>query len=97
VAASGGYPGKYEKGKEIFGIDDIYISQNKNIFHSGTIIKEGRLYTNGGRVLCMNAVNTDLRWAIEQAYSLIESVDFQNMYYRTDIGKKGLARLYNIR
>jgi len=96
VAASGGYPGKYEKGKEIFGIDDVYLSRNKNIFHAGTTIKDGRLYTNGGRVLCVNALNTDLRWAIEEAYSLVESVDFQNIYYRTDIGKKGLARLYNI-
>lgn len=94
VIASGGYPDKYEKGKEIFGLDDVYLSPKQKIFHAGTIIKNGKMYTNGGRVLCMNALNEDLNWAIEQAYFLVESVNFEKAYYRTDIGLKGAKRLY---
>ena len=94
VIASGGYPDKYEKGKEIFGLDDVYLYPKQKIFHAGTIIKNGKMYTNGGRVLCMNALNEDLNWAIEQAYFLVESVNFEKAYYRTDIGLKGAKRLY---
>lgn len=96
VMASGGYPGSYEKDIEIFGLDDVYLSHKQKIFHAGTVIKNGKMYTNGGRVLCMQALNEDLNWAIEQAYFVVESVTFKNAYYRTDIGKKGAQRLLDM-
>ncbi len=93
VMTSGGYPGDYEKEKEITGLESIVRSKDKNIFHAGTMLKNGRFYSSGGRVLCANALNQDLSWAIDQAYLLTESIHFQNSFYRTDIGKKGLAWL----
>ncbi|MFC1729888.1 phosphoribosylamine--glycine ligase [candidate division KSB1 bacterium] len=93
IIASDGYPGSYEKGKEIYGVDTVPPAKRSYIFHAGTKVQAGKLFTNGGRVLCMTATDFYLRNAIEKAYFLVESVHFEKMYYRTDIGKKGLARL----
>ncbi|MDL2287556.1 phosphoribosylamine--glycine ligase [Eubacteriales bacterium OttesenSCG-928-G02] len=88
IAASNGYPSKYEKGFP------IKISENHNIelYHAGTAIKNGSLITNGGRVIGITAVDDTLEKAIKKAYSNIESVSFDNMYFRKDIGKKVLCR-----
>ncbi len=94
ILASGGYPGSYEKEKEIFGLDEILPGKRKIVFHAGTKLSEGKIVTNGGRVLCVTGLNEDLRQAVEIAYKLAESVHFEKVYYRTDIAGKGLSRLY---
>ena len=93
IMASGGYPGPYEKGKRIDGIDTVQPGRNKIIFHAGTKMQDGRLVTSGGRVLCMTYLNRYLNEAVEGAYQLVDSVHFENAYYRTDIGRKGVRRL----
>lgn len=93
ILASGGYPGSYNKGIEIHGLENIQPGRNKIIFHAGTKLEDAKLYTNGGRVLNVVGMNNDLKIAMDIAYNLAESVHFENVYYRTDIGLKGLSRL----
>ena len=91
VAASAGYPGPYEHGKEIFGIDDAEALGAK-VFHAGTRFTEGRLVTSGGRVLGVTAAGEDLPAAIDNTYAALAKIQFEGMHYRQDIGVKGLAR-----
>ena len=91
VAASAGYPGQYEQGMEIFGIDEAEALGAK-VFHAGTKFSEGRLVTAGGRVLGVTATGEDLPTAIDNAYNAIARIRFEGMHYRRDIGVKGLAR-----
>lgn len=91
VLASGGYPGSYEKGKEIHGLDKI--EKNSMVFHAGTREEDGRIYTNGGRVLNIIGSGDTLKKAIDHAYSNVELIDFEGCYYRKDIGAKGLKRI----
>jgi len=93
VVSSKGYPGLYEKGKEITGLNSIVSSKDEVVFHSGTVYKDGRIVTAGGRVLCVCALRPKLNEAINSAYELVKSIHFEKAYYRTDIGKKGLQRL----
>jgi len=88
VLASGGYPGSYEKGKEIVGLDNL----NPEIipFHAGTKIENGNLLTSGGRVLNIVGQGNNLQSAIDLVYQEIAKVNFADMFYRNDIGKKGL-------
>ena len=92
VAASKGYPGPYEQGMEIFGIDEAE-EQGVKVFHAGTKFVEGRLVTAGGRVLGVTAGGEDLPTAIDNAYQAMAGIHFEGMHYRRDIGVKGLARL----
>jgi phosphoribosylamine--glycine ligase len=85
VAASGGYPDAYEKGKAISGIDRAE-SRGAIVFHAGTKLIGDRLVTDGGRVLGITAVGDDFERAVAIAYSAVESVQFAKMYYRRDIG-----------
>ena len=85
VAASGGYPDAYEKGKTISGIDSAE-SQGAIVFQAGTKLVGDRLVTDGGRVLGITAVGDDFERAVAIAYSAVESVQFAKMYYRRDIG-----------
>jgi len=87
VVASGGYPGSYEKGKVITGIAEAEKLDGIKIFHAGTALKNGQLVTNGGRVLGVTAVGKDLAEAKQKAYEAVKLIDFEGMYYRTDIGK----------
>jgi len=89
VLASKGYPGSYPKNEEISGLD----LQDKHsfIFHAGTKRENDKILTNGGRVLDVTALGDTLDSAISNAYSRIEKISWQNMYYRKDIGKKGLT------
>jgi phosphoribosylamine--glycine ligase len=91
VLASGGYPGYYEKGKTIHGLDG---SQENDVFvfHAGTAIKNGDIVTSGGRVLGVTAKGDDLKGALEKAYGCIKGIQFDNMYYRQDIGHKALKK-----
>lgn len=88
VLASDGYPGPYEKGREIHS--DWPEDSSIVVFHAGTMVKDGKLVTNGGRVLGITAYGKTLEQATQRAYKYIEkgSVYFDGMQYRTDIGKE---------
>lgn len=88
VMASDGYPEKYDKGFEIKVADEIL----DNVYFAGAIEKDGKLYTNSGRVLGVTGVDTTLKKAIEKSYDMIKQIDFENSYYRKDIGKKALKK-----
>lgn len=84
MLVSGGYPGRYGKGKEISGIS----SQHDSIlFHAGTTLKEEKVITSGGRVIAVTSLEESLSKALEKSYSAIQNINFENMYYRRDIGK----------
>ncbi|KAI7908051.1 phosphoribosylglycinamide synthetase [Cokeromyces recurvatus] len=85
VIASGGYPGSYAKGKPITLPKD---AKDTIIYHAGTTIKNDQLITDGGRVLSVSAVADSLREAVDKAYSSIQSIHFDNMYYRKDIAHR---------
>ena len=87
VLASDGYPVAYEKGKEIRGLENFAGKNDYFCFHAGTAVKDGRIVTNGGRVLGITALGKDLKEARAKAYEAVEWVDFDNKYYRHDIAK----------
>lgn len=89
VLASGGYPGKYEKGKIIQGLDDVKDAQ---IIHAGTKEDSSNIYTYGGRVLNIVALAPTLKQAMDKCYQEIKKISFEGMYYRKDIAKKELDR-----
>ena len=91
ILASDGYPDKYEKNKEIVGLDNSTL-----IFHSGTKYEDDTYYTNGGRVLSVIGSGNTLKSAIDNAYNNVKKIKFQNMYFRNDIGIKGLNFLKDI-
>jgi phosphoribosylamine--glycine ligase len=84
VLASGGYPGQYEKGYEITGLDS---TGDAIVFHAGTRLDGDRLVTGGGRVLGVTALGGTLEQALDRAYRAAGSVSFDGMYYRRDIGR----------
>ncbi|WP_163327923.1 phosphoribosylamine--glycine ligase [Desulfurobacterium thermolithotrophum] len=90
VLASKGYPGKYEKGKFISGIEEAENIDNVVVFHAGTAIKDGKFITNGGRVLNVTALGKDIVEARENVYNAVEKIYFEGMHYRKDIGLKAL-------
>ena len=91
VLASGGYPGAYETGKPIQGIDAAEAT-GATVFHAGTQNGAHGIETAGGRVLGVTAGGADLPSAIEAAYRAVKQIHFDGMHYRTDIGRKGLER-----
>jgi phosphoribosylamine--glycine ligase len=84
VMASAGYPQSYEKGFE------ITMPADKNIYVAGAALKEGKLVNSGGRVLGVTETAPSLEEAIKKAYETVETVKFDNAYYRKDIGKRAL-------
>ena len=92
VVASGGYPGSYEKGKEIFGLSEAAKVADTVIFHSGTKKEGEKYFTSGGRVLNVAALGDDLETAKDRAYQAIEKINFEKMYFRRDIGWRALAK-----
>jgi len=91
VLASSGYPGAYEKGKEITGIEDVKKANPKShVVHAGTKLENGKVLSNGGRVLAVVASADNLKDAIDSVYSSVEKVQFENKTFRTDIAQKGL-------
>lgn len=86
VLASGGYPTKYQTGYEIKGLETA--KDNIIVFHAGTKRQDGKIVTAGGRVLGVTAVSATLDQAIADAYKAVESISFQDMHYRKDIGIK---------
>ena len=86
ILASAGYPDKYEKGKEIFGLDKIEQEGDVLIFHAGTKKEGGKLVTNGGRVLGITAVDKNVEDAIHKAYASVDKIKFDGVQFRRDIG-----------
>jgi phosphoribosylamine---glycine ligase len=87
VMAADGYPETYIKGEKIKIPDE---SLDSKIFHAGTKLEKGNIYSNGGRVLCATALGSDIGDAQTKAYDLLDRVKWEGAYYRTDIGLKGL-------
>ena len=87
VAASKGYPGNFEKLKEIKNIHMIKLNNKKQLFHAGTIKKnDGKIYSHGGRVLNSTVVDSNLETARNKALEILDNLDWSNKYYRRDIG-----------
>ncbi len=83
MVVSGGYPEDYEKGKEISGLDRI---EDSIVFHAGTRLENGKVLSNGGRVLAVTSYGNDYQEAVKKSYQNIEKLHFDTMYYRKDIG-----------
>ncbi len=92
VLASEGYPGPYEKGKVIRGLDALKDSKDVVVFHAGTSLNNGGIVTSGGRVLGVTASGRDIASAKDNAYRAVEKIHFDGMQYRKDIGDKAVRR-----
>ena len=91
VMAAGGYPADYAKGDEINGLDAASQAPGK-VFHAGTTLKDGKVVTSGGRVLCATAMGDTVLDAQQNAYALARKVDWNGCFYRSDIGYRAIAR-----
>ena len=92
VLAAGGYPLAYENGDLISGLPDPASETDTKVFHAGTTEKDGEVVTAGGRVLCAVALASSVTEAQQKAYALTRSIDWNNVYYRGDIGYRAIAR-----
>lgn len=90
VLASGGYPGKYSKGYEITGLDQI--GGNTSVIHAGTVVKDGKIITSGGRVLNIVSTALSLSEAKKYSYQAASKIEFKDKFFRSDIGDKGILR-----
>ncbi len=91
VMAAGGYPEGYRKGERISGLPDMELEGFK-VFHAGTKLEDGQVVTSGGRVLCATALGASVSEAKDRAYDLANKITWDNVYYRTDIGHRAVAR-----
>ena len=95
VLAAGGYPGEYSKGAVIEGLSasgQEDLREGLKVFHAGTTSRNGQIVTSGGRVLCVTALGTTVRQAQQRAYARVREIHWDNVYYRTDIGYRAVAR-----
>jgi phosphoribosylamine--glycine ligase len=90
VMASGGYPGSYARGKPIHGLEAANALPDTKVFHAGTALKDGQVFTSGGRVLGVTALGKDLESARAAAYGAVEKIHFDGAQFRRDIGGKAL-------
>jgi phosphoribosylamine--glycine ligase len=90
VIASGGYPGKYEKGRVISGLENAAKQKGVVVFHAGTAIENGLIVSDGGRVLGVTGIGPVVAAAIDNAYAGVREIDFEGMHYRRDIGARAL-------
>jgi phosphoribosylamine--glycine ligase len=88
VASSGGYPGEFESGFEITGLDSV--DKDVTVYHAGTKIENSKFVTSGGRVLAVTAVAPNIKEAVKKAYENISKINFKGMHYRKDIAKRAL-------
>lgn len=96
ILASGGYPGSYETGKKIEGVDlakGVEVADGVCLFHAGTKKSGDSLVTAGGRVLAVTGIGQNLKGAIDRAYQAVGNIRFEGMHFRKDIGQKALARM----
>ena len=91
VLASNGYPGHYEKGKQISGLDEAE-KTGAVVFHAGTKLANGQIVTNGGRVLGVTARGKDIASAVQNAYKAVACISWEGMQYRKDIAHRALER-----
>lgn len=91
VMAAGGYPGTYSKGDTISGLPEKE-QEGVKVFHAGTAFHNGQVVTNGGRVLCVTALGSNVGQAQKIAYNLVNQIKWNNVYYRTDIGYRAVER-----
>jgi phosphoribosylamine--glycine ligase len=92
VLVAGGYPGKVENGKQMFGLDEASRIEGVKVFHAGTRWENGKVYTAGGRILNVTARGATLAEALDRAYFVAEMIEFDGKDYRKDIGRKGLLK-----
>jgi phosphoribosylamine--glycine ligase len=92
VMAAGGYPGSYEKGLKIDGLDKAGAIDDVVVFHAGTVLKDGNVVTSGGRVLGVTGLGTTVTEAIDKAYQGVKAITWPKVHYRSDIGRKALNR-----
>ena len=92
VMASGGYPGSYEKGKKITGLDEADKIEDVVVFHAGTTVSDGDIVTNGGRVLGVTALAETIGEAKEKAYRAVDKIKFEGAYCRRDIADKAIKK-----
>ncbi|OHB94128.1 MAG: phosphoribosylamine--glycine ligase [Planctomycetes bacterium RIFCSPHIGHO2_12_39_6] len=92
IMASKGYPDKYEKGLPVFGLEAVKSVTNVQVFHAGTAIKDGKVVTNGGRVLGVTILERDLGKAQKNVYEAIKKLSFDGAHYRKDIGTKAINK-----
>src|SRR5262249_48918327 len=90
VMAAGGYPGEYEGGKPIAGLDAAAALPDVAVFHAGSKVSAGQVLTAGGRVLGVTAIGGDLQSARDRCYEAVSKIQFEGAYYRRDIGAKAL-------
>ncbi len=91
VMASGGYPGSYERGKEIRGLDEVARLKDVLVFHAGTANRDGKILTSGGRVLGVTALGDGFPDTIAKAYDAVRTIHFDGAHYRRDIGRRVLG------
>jgi phosphoribosylamine---glycine ligase len=92
VMASGGYPGTYEAGKKIMGLEDVEKLKDVKVFHAGTTVRDGAFYTSGGRVLGVTARAAELPTAVRRAYEACGKIGFEGAHYRKDIAARALKK-----
>jgi phosphoribosylamine--glycine ligase len=86
------YPGKYEKGKVITGLEMLKDRKDIMVFHAGTSFQNGNIVTSGGRVMGVTSLGKDINDAVKRVYSAIELINFEGMHYRKDIAKRAIQR-----
>ncbi|PYF84213.1 MULTISPECIES: phosphoribosylamine--glycine ligase [Marinomonas] len=91
VLAAGGYPADYAKGDVISGLDTV-LAEGQKVFQAGTALKDGQVVTNGGRVLCAVALGDTVAQAQSAAYDVVNTLSWDKVYFRTDIGHRAIAR-----
>jgi phosphoribosylamine--glycine ligase len=92
VLTSAGYPGRYETGHAIRGVEEAEAMAGVTVFQAGTAIQDRRLVTAGGRVLGVQALGPSIADAIQRAYAAVGRIKFKGMHYRKDIGRRALGR-----
>ena len=90
VMASEGYPGSYETGREITGIENADQMSDVKVFHAGTTLKDGNVVTSGGRVLGVTAMDSNISTAKQRVYSAVKEIRWQGAWCRKDISDKAL-------
>jgi phosphoribosylamine---glycine ligase len=92
VMASGGYPGTFEAGKKIFGLEEVNEMEDVKILHAGTTARDNAFFTAGGRVLGVTARAAELNTAVDRAYAVLGKIGFEGAHYRKDIAARALKR-----